>query len=428
MPPHATSNFGGMPGKVMKSMPPVTPPREDSSEAAGTGAKRAAWKSSRKSSSKVMPKEPSPKQAASADLKTLRKSKSGALIPTKEPLKSCLKKPSDGSQKLSVVSSPPLSHRSECTQLSMRSEFTESVFEHSELHDGDGECTPGTPKSVEFASQHQEIAPTWSTTPSVADEALDSEHPSAEHEPVVAAPRRREIPVAFLEAFSRDEDSVADSPHMGPYLIKLAKSHASGENPVKALEYCIRAVKFYERHSQRENVLDLVISLHILAALHCHLGQYEDAVTLLQRSLTIPDLENGGEEHALASFSGHMQLGDTLNVVGKLAPSLQSYHRALDIQKSILGEFDSRVAETCTYIAEAHVQALEFAEARELCEHALVIHTEHCEPGSVDEAADHRLLAIIYSAQGEHSKALDSLVYANDIYVNFDLQVVPTLS
>lgn len=52
-----------------------------------------------------------------------------------------------------------------------------------------------------------------------------------------------------------------------------------------------------------------------------------------------------------------------------------------------------------------------------------MIHTEHCEPGSVEEASDHRLLAIILSAQGEHSKALDSLVYANDIFVNFDLQV-----
>jgi len=71
------------------------------------------------------------------------------------------------------------------------------------------------------------------------------------------------------------------------------------------------------------------------------------------------------------------------------------------------------------------LQALEFAEARELCEHSLVIHTQHCEPGSVEEASDHRLLAIICSAQGEHSKALDSLVYANDIFVNFDLQVTP---
>lgn len=230
----------------------------------------------------------------------------------------------------------------------MRSEFTaaSSSFEQSSvLHDDEG-----IPKSVEF-----EHPPTWSATASVVDDepASNFEY-GTQSEPI--GPRRREFPAAFVEAFTRDEDSIADSPHMGPYLLKLAKSYASGENPVTALEYCIRAVKFYERHSERENVLDLVVSLHILAALHCHLGQYEDASALLERSLTIPDLESGGEDHALAAFSGHMQLGDTLNMVGKLAPSLQSYHRALDIQKSILGEFDSRVAETCVYIAEAHMQ------------------------------------------------------------------------
>ena len=343
MPPQATSNFGGMAEKVMKT----APPREQLEAAAGGVAKRAPWKSSRKSSSKVMPKEPSPKQA-SAEKAPIRKSKSAASTPTKEPLKSCLKKPSDTTHKLSVASSPPLSHRSECTQLSMRSEFTESVFEQSEE-------TPGTPKSVEFAHHHQEMPPTWSATPSIVDETPDT---NSDHhaDPDLNVPRRREIPVSFVEAFSRDENSVADSPHMGPYLLKLAKSYASGENPVKALEYCIRAVKFYER--QDKTALDFVISLHVLAELHCHLGQYEDAVSLLQRSVAIPDLENGGEEHALASFSGHMQLGDTLCMAGKLAPSLQSYHRALEIQKSVLGEFDTRVAETCTYIAEAHVQVI----------------------------------------------------------------------
>lgn len=239
----------------------------------------------------------------------------------------------------------------------MRSEFTAaSSFEQSSvLHDDEG-----VPKSVEFEHHDQPETPpstSWSAAPSATPSVVD-EPSNSEQSP--NSPRRREFPAAFIEAFSRDEESVADSPHMGPYLLKLAKSYASGENPVKALEYCIRAVKFYERHSQRENVLDLVISLHILAALHCHLGQYEDASALLERSLTLPDIANGGEEHALAAFSGHMQLGDTLNMVGKLAQSLQSYHRALDIQKSVLGDFDARVADSCVYIAEAHMQVRNF--------------------------------------------------------------------
>jgi tetratricopeptide (TPR) repeat protein len=343
--------------------PPRTPAREEMAEPQSI-SKKSPWKTSRKSSSKITPRETSPKQGSPEKV-------------IKEPLKPCPKKPSD-------VPSPPLS-----PQLSTRSEVTED--------------------------DDDEIAPPCSDEVAVDAELQNQEHDTNAKDNA----RRREIPLAFMEAYCRDE-AVADSPHMGPYLLKLAKSYATGENPVKALEYCIRAVKFYERHDQQENVLDLVISLHILASLHCHLGQYEDAVALLERALSIPDLESGGEEHALAVFSGHMQIGDTFNMVGKLAPSLQSYHRALDLQKSILGEFDPRVAGTCIYIAEAHMQALEFAEAKELCQHSLVIHTKHCEPRSMEEAADYRLLAIIYSAQGEHNKALESLVYANEIFVNFE--------
>lgn len=71
-------------------------------------------------------------------------------------------------------------------------------------------------------------------------------------------------------------------------------------------------------------------------------------------------------------------------------------------------------------------QAMEFEEAEKLCAHSLLIHTEHCKPGSLEEAADRRLLALIFSARGEHGKALDCLVYANDILVNYDREVQTT--
>lgn len=88
----------------------------------------------------------------------------------------------------------------------------------------------------------------------------------------------KSIPIAFLDAYMEDEGPAIDS-NVGPYLIKIAKAHASGENPVKGLEY----VKYYEgneaHHDDGESSsLNLVISLHVLAAFHCHLGQYEDAV------------------------------------------------------------------------------------------------------------------------------------------------------
>lgn len=215
--------------------------------------------------------------------------------------------------------------------------------------------SPLPPRVSSVAANQGDAAIAVAASPGKPDVKLSIVEPAATAAPVVVRRPGRVIPVAFAEAFARDEAAVADSPHMGPYLLKLAKSYATGENPVKALEYCIRAVKFYEKHVDN-NVLDLVISLHILASLHCHLGQYEDAVALLERALSLPDLECGNEDHFLAAFNGHMQMGDTHSMGGKLGQSLEAYHRALDIQKSFLGEFDHRVAETCTYIAEAHLQ------------------------------------------------------------------------
>jgi tetratricopeptide (TPR) repeat protein len=166
------------------------------------------------------------------------------------------------------------------------------------------------------------------------------------------------LPVATVDAIMSASDVRSDNANLGPYLVKLAKSFAAGENPAKALEYGKRAVSFYEKCMETDGItcLDLVVSLHILAALHCRLGQYEEGVPLLERSVQLPDVAKGGEEHALAKFAGHMQLGDTLNLMGKQASALESYHAALALQKNMLGDLDPRVGETCHYIAEAHLQ------------------------------------------------------------------------
>ncbi|CAK9190590.1 unnamed protein product [Sphagnum troendelagicum] len=121
-------------------------------------------------------------------------------------------------------------------------------------------------------------------------------------------------------------------------------------------------------------------------AIDSNLGQYEDAVSVLERSLTIPDV-NQGEQHALAIFAGHMQLGDALNLAGKQGP------------------------------------AMEFVDAKKMCGHALLIHTNHCDSGSLEEDQYHKLLVTIHTAEGDHGKALDSLVYANSIFVKHAKEV-----
>lgn len=191
-----------------------------------------------------------------------------------------------------------------------------------------------------------------STATNVSEGGSEDDAPSAPPTPAKIMPL---MPLTAVDAILNDEVQ-GDNVHLGPYLIKLAKSYAMGDDQAKAIEYGTRAVRFYEKQAENgQPSLDFIVSLHILAALHGRLGQYDDAIPLLERSVLIP-VTGESEEHALAKFAGHMQLGDTYNLLGKQGPALDSYHCALVVQKAMLGDLDPRVGETCHYIAEAHLQ------------------------------------------------------------------------
>ncbi|XP_057966744.1 protein KINESIN LIGHT CHAIN-RELATED 1-like [Malania oleifera] len=210
------------------------------------------------------------------------------------------------------------------------------------------------------------------------------------------------------------DESALDNPDLGPFLLKLARDTiASGEGPVKALDYAIRASKSFEVCADDgEPSLDLAMSLHVLAAIYCSLGRFEEAIPALERAIKVPEVARGAD-HALAAFSGYMQLGDTHSMLGQLDRSIDCYKEGLKIQMEALGETDPRVAETCRYLAEALVQAMQFDEAENLCKKTLEIHRVHSAPASLEEAADRRLMALICEAKGDYESALEHLVLAS---------------
>ncbi|KAL8138848.1 hypothetical protein V2J09_004849 [Rumex salicifolius] len=210
------------------------------------------------------------------------------------------------------------------------------------------------------------------------------------------------------------DDSALDNPDLGPFLLKLARdSIAGGDGPNKALDYAIRASKSFERcNVDGEPSLDLAMSLHVVGAIYCSLGRFEDAVPVLERAIKVPEVSRGAD-HALASFSGYMQLGDTYSMLGQLDRSIECYKEGLKIQIQALGETDPRVAETCRYLAEAQVQAMQFDEAEKLSKQTLEIHRMHSAPASLEEAADRRLMALICEAKGDYESALEHLVLAS---------------
>ncbi|CAL1386569.1 unnamed protein product [Linum trigynum] len=210
-------------------------------------------------------------------------------------------------------------------------------------------------------------------------------------------------------------DASLDNRDLGPFLLKLVRDTiASGEGPSKALEYAIRASKSFERCAavEGEPSLDLVMSLHVLGAIYGSLGKFEEAVPVLERAITVPELSRG-TDHALAAFSGYMQLGDTYSMIGQVDKSIHCYEEGLKIQIESLGDTDPRVGETCRYLSEAHVQAMNFEKAEELSKKTLEIHRAHSEPASIEEAADRRLMALIHEAKGDYEVALEHLVLAS---------------
>ncbi|KEH18621.1 putative 43kDa postsynaptic protein [Medicago truncatula] len=207
------------------------------------------------------------------------------------------------------------------------------------------------------------------------------------------------------------DESSLENPDLGPFLLKMARDTiASGENPEKALDYAIRASKCFERVLGPG--VDLATCLHVVAAIYCSLGNLDAAIEELERSIMLLDVENGSG-HAMVKFSGYMQLGDTYSMTGLLDRSILCYESGLKIQMDILGKSDPRVAETCRYLAEAHVQAMQFDDAEHFCKKTLEIHREHCSPASLTEAADRRLMALICEAKGDYEPALEHLVLAS---------------
>lgn len=219
-------------------------------------------------------------------------------------------------------------------------------------------------------------------------------------------------PLVGVKLQGGSEVLTEEARYLGPYLLKQTRDLvSSGENPKKALELAVRAMKSFETCANEKPDLEFVMCLHVVAALHCSLGQYSEAVPLLERSIEIPVMEEG-QKHALAKFAGCMQLGDTYAMLGQIENSILCYTAGLEIQREVLGEKDPRLGETCRYVAEAHVQSLEFDEAERLCQMALDIHRETGSPASPEEAADRRLMGLICDSKGDHEAALEHYVLA----------------
>ncbi|KAI7735359.1 hypothetical protein M8C21_017533 [Ambrosia artemisiifolia] len=227
-----------------------------------------------------------------------------------------------------------------------------------------------------------------------------------------AGPKKKPVGSKLTVKKSEKNSNNEDPRYVGQYLLKQAREVVSaGGDPKKALDLAIRAKNSFESCQSEKPDLEFVMCLHMVAALYCILRQYDEAIPLVERSIEVTNI-NEGNKHLLAKFAGCMQLGDTYAMQGNIEKSILCYKAGLEIQKHVLGEYDARLGETCRYVAEAHVQAMQFDEAKKLCKMAIDIHRKNGTSNSLEEAADRRLMGLICDSMGNYDTAIEHYTLA----------------
>ncbi|KAK8702421.1 hypothetical protein V6N13_020776 [Hibiscus sabdariffa] len=183
------------------------------------------------------------------------------------------------------------------------------------------------------------------------------------------------------------DESYLDNPDPGPFLAR--DTVTSRHNPDAALDYATKSI-------ERGSGLELAMSFRVLAAIYTSLERFEEAVSVLERSIEVP-VPGNGSGHALAKISRCMHLDQ----------SIKCYDSGLRIQIEALEDSDPRVAEISRYLAQALVQAMQLGEALE-------IHKEQSAAASLEDTADyHRLLALVCEGKADYESALEHLVLAS---------------
>eukprot|EP00850_Spirogloea_muscicola_P019749 SM000198S05320 [mRNA] locus=s198:142674:148486:+ [translate_table: standard] len=195
----------------------------------------------------------------------------------------------------------------------------------------------------------------------------------------------------------------------------------AGHHPERALELADMAWKVFnklagESGGSTHGGQARPMCLHLMAAARGRMGQHKlalehlDAALRLVRAANVtPAAEGGGgvdQDAALMEFSTLMLQGDAHQALGRHAAALDDYCAALSCQVATLGPVHADVAATIRQVAEVHGHLLQFPKAQPLAERALRIHLRALGDGSMDEAVDRRLLAVIMSGQGNHEAAL----------------------
>ncbi|KAH7415690.1 hypothetical protein KP509_14G056800 [Ceratopteris richardii] len=225
--------------------------------------------------------------------------------------------------------------------------------------------------------------------------------------------------VQYLECLLKEhETSESDDDHkIGALCLRLAQLYASkDEDPDKILVYGQRAFKIL---GTPEISLDSATCLELVGCAYHKKGEYEKAVTHLERAAfildnlktTVKEEEMGGLQYAVQAH-----LGQSNMALGRIGEAMVNFQVALAIDERLLNSQDPKLGKIYHQIAQAFMQVQDLHEALVLCLKALPIYMNCYGSVSFEVAELRKLLSAIYYGLDDFENALSEHQITRQIF------------
>lgn len=185
-----------------------------------------------------------------------------------------------------------------------------------------------------------------------------------------------------------------------------------GADPDKVLGFASKALSLFEE-ADKDSV-EVGMCLHLMSAGSLKMGKHDLSLSYLDRALQILETKDSSEFSTL-KFAVHFLSGDVLTAKGMFGEALSKYCTGISLQETVLGLGHLHLGNTYKQLAQAYAQVMQFNEAISYASKALEIHVKHLGRGTMEEAADCRLLSSLYSATEDYAKALEYQMRVRDI-------------
>ena len=169
-----------------------------------------------------------------------------------------------------------------------------------------------------------------------------------------------------------------------------------------ALKYHNRALHIAEKNNDS---IDIVISYNYIGIVYNAKSNYDKALDVYNKALTIWKSKLGEEHTDVATF--YNNIGSVYSNKGDYDKAVEYYNKALAIQKAKLGEEHTDVATSYNNIGSVYSKKGNYDKALEYLNKALAIQKAKLGEEHTDVATSYNNIGLVYYQKGDYDKALE---------------------